>query len=95
MEKKMSFDEETLEVPELKKPFPDAVYKLPFNVALIIDGLVYEIINCSGEQAAQFLSQPLFIQVAEDQAKVGWKYDKDSGEFIRPRYNHETDTITY
>lgn len=93
----MSFDmeDEVLAVPELKKPFPDAVYRQPFNVALIIDDMVYNVINCNGEQAAQYLAQPLFVQIAEDETKVGWKYDKESGKFIRPKYDPETDSIVY
>jgi hypothetical protein len=92
----MSFNmENEPKVPELKKPFPDAVFTLPFNVALVIDDIVYSVINCTGEQAAQYLAQPTFIQVAEDETKTGWKYDKESGKFIRPKYDHETDTIIY
>jgi hypothetical protein len=92
----MSFDmEKELAVPELKKPFPDAVYRQPFNVALVIDDFVYNVINCNGEQAAQYLAQPLFVQVAEDETKVGWKYEKETGKFIRPKYDPETDSIVY
>jgi hypothetical protein len=83
------------EIPELVTPFPEGIYDQPFNVAMVIDNICYTVLNCNGEQASQYLAQPKFVQVLPSEARVGWKYDPETGTFSAPKYDHETDTIVY
>jgi len=70
------------EVPDLIEPRYE-VALFPYDVALIIDGTIFQIMNLDGQQAAQYLSQPKFIRVLPgDFVKIGWKYI--DGEFIVP-----------
>ena len=55
----------------------------PYDIALVIDGIVFQIMNVTGQAAAQFLSQPTFVRLTTDNfAKVGWKYV--DGVFVPP-----------
>lgn len=69
------------EVPELVPPAPEHVPAYDYNIAMLIDDVVYQVLNVDAQQAAQFMSQPTFVQVGFD-AKVGWKYI--DGKFISP-----------
>jgi hypothetical protein len=71
------------EVPALDTALP-VVPLEPYNVALLIDNTVYEIINTNGQSAARFLSQPKFVQIGLNQCGLGWKYNPDTGEFTQP-----------
>jgi hypothetical protein len=68
------------EIPELEKPFARPIS--PFTVAMVIDGTVYQIFNLDGQQAAQYLSDPKFIQISYGDAEVGWEYN--NGKFSFP-----------
>jgi hypothetical protein len=74
----MSINQE--ELPELEKPFPRQIS--PFTVAMVIDGIVYQVLNLDGQTAAQYLSDPEFIQINYGDAEIGWEY-KD-GKFSYP-----------
>ena len=69
------------EVPELVAPAPEHVPAYDYNIAMLIDNVVYQVMNVDAQQAAQFMSQPTFIQVGLD-AKVGWQYV--DGKFVSP-----------
>jgi hypothetical protein len=90
-----SSEKDKPEVPELVPPFPEGIYDQPFYVAMLIDNICYNVLNCNGEQASQYLSNPQFIQVLPLQARMGWKYDPETGTFSPPKYDPETDTIVY
>lgn len=63
----------TLEpLPPLQAPTPP---KEPFFVAMVIDGVVFEVLNIDGSSAARFLAQPTFVQVSQTQCASGWTYD--------------------
>jgi hypothetical protein len=62
---------------------------------MVIDNICYNVLNCNGEQASQYLANPQFIQVLPLQARMGWKYDPETGTFSPPKYDPETDTIVY
>lgn len=47
----------------------------PFNVAVIVDGIVYDVMNIDGQHATMFLSNPTFVQVDGTRALTGWHYD--------------------
>jgi hypothetical protein len=69
-------------VPPLDKPRHD-VSAYPYDLAVIIDDTVFQIMNVDGQHAAQFLSQPKFVRVMPgDFVKIGWKYV--DGKFIYP-----------
>lgn len=68
-------DETLPEVPELIPPAMENIAVLPYNVAMIIDGVVYQILNVDGASAAQYLAQPTFLQIGLNEARIGWTYD--------------------
>lgn len=77
--------EETLpEVPGLVAPAVQEVASQPYDIAIIIDNVVYQVINTDGQFAAQLLAQPTFVQVSVAEAKVGWIYDPATGKFSPP-----------
>jgi hypothetical protein len=80
--------------PELKTPYPERE-PTPFNVATVVNGIVHQVQNLDGQQAALLLSQPVYIRVHPGEAQVGWKYDSDAKTFTRPSYDPETDTFSY
>lgn len=59
-------------VPPLEIPVAPAE---PYFIAMVIDGLVHEMVNVNGSQAARFLAQPTFVQVDIGTCQVGWTYD--------------------
>lgn len=70
------------ELPELVQPTPPTAPMHDFNIAVIIENTVYQVMNVDGQFAAQLLSQPRFVQVAHDQVKPGWLYDEATGTFV-------------
>ena len=82
------------EIPEISRPFPEPE-RLPFDVAMLIDNIVYQVLNVDGQQAAQYLSQPTYLRVRDGETRVGWKYDPETKTFSRPVYDPETDTFSY
>jgi hypothetical protein len=83
------------EPPELQPVRPERYPAFPFDIAVLVDNIVYQVYNVEGEQAALFLSQPTFVQYKNDEAKVGWKYDPETKTFKQPIYDPETDTFSY
>lgn len=68
------------DIPELVPP-TNVLY--PYDIALVIDGTVFQVLNVDGQSAAQFMSQPTFVRVTPTNfAKVGWKYV--DGKFVEP-----------
>lgn len=47
----------------------------PFFIATIIDGVVHEINNVNGAQAARWLAQPTFVQIEQTTCNIGWLFD--------------------
>jgi hypothetical protein len=76
------------QLPKLERPFPRAIQ--PFSVAMVIDGIVYQVFHCDGQEAAQYLSDPEFIQISYGDAEVGWEY-KD-GKFFYPEHEEPYQT---
>lgn len=68
------------EVPELIEINSRNIEKLPFDIALIIDGVVYTIFNVDGQGAAQFLSNPTFARVTDVRVRPGDLYVNGSFE---------------
>lgn len=71
-------------VPELAPIIPEMNAVYPYNIALIIDNVVYSTFNVEGQQAAQFLSQPKFVQFDNFDARIGWIYNEADGTFSAP-----------
>lgn len=55
-----------------------------FSVAVVIDNIVYSVISTDGQSAAQFLSQPTFVQVDKSAVGPGDVYDPTTGAFSKP-----------
>ena len=70
------------EVPELDVIGSDNNKKLPFDIALIIDGVVYAIYNVDGQGAAQLLSNPTIARVTDARVRPGDLYV--DGSFVAP-----------
>jgi hypothetical protein len=68
-------------LPDLVQPNPPTPPIHDYNIAVIIDNTVYQVMNVDGQFAAQLLSQPTFVQVAHDQVKPGWLYDGSTQSF--------------
>lgn len=67
------------QVPSLREnPLPPVQ---PYDIAVLIDNTVYQLMNVDGIQAAMFLAQPKFVQVAFGQARIGQKYNPETKEF--------------
>jgi hypothetical protein len=72
------------EVPGLEVPAVQETRSQPFDIAVIIDNVVYQVINTDGQFAAQLLAQPKFVQVLPSEAKVGWIYNESDNTFTQP-----------
>lgn len=79
-------DESLPQVPELETPIAQELANQPFDIAIIIDDTVYQVINTDGQFAAQLLSQPKFVQVSPTEAKVGWIYNELDNTFSPPSF---------
>ena len=67
-------------IPELVQP---SVTLYPYDIALIIDDTVFQVLNVDGQAAAQFMAQPRFVRVtSSDNVKIGWKHI--NGSFVPP-----------
>ena len=57
---------------------------MPYKIALIIDGVVEQVLYSNQEDAAKFLSQPTFEEIAEQQdVQIGSTFDGTT--FTAPR----------
>lgn len=70
------------DVPELIRFDSDNPNRLPFDIAVIIDGVVYAILNVDGQGAAQLLSNPTFARITDSRVRPGDLYV--DGSFIPP-----------
>lgn len=57
---------------------------LPYDVAVLVDNVVYTTMNLDGNQAAIYLAQPTFVQVEYAQVRAGQIYDPATGTFSDP-----------
>ena len=71
------------QVPDLEPVDARDVYE--FNLAVVLDGVVYSVMNVTPQSAALFLSQPTFVQVFPGQAADGYIYDAETGTFSAPQ----------
>jgi hypothetical protein len=55
-----------------------------YDLAMVIEGVVYEVMNVDGKSAARFLAQPTFVQVAANSVFPGWVYNSDTQTFSQP-----------
>ena len=69
-------------IPTLEQPGPVKLH--PFNMALIIDNKVYQVMNVDGQTAAAFLADHTFVQIADGEAQAGWDYDPATQTFSAP-----------
>lgn len=56
---------------------------LDYSIALIINGVVYQVLNTDGASAAQFMAQPTFVQVDKSEVAIGDNYDATTGTFSK------------
>jgi hypothetical protein len=71
-------------IPELQKPATPAEALSAdntYNLAVVIDNVVYQMMQTDGRNAAIFLANPIFIQVNPGDAQTGYTYDPQTGTF--------------
>ena len=78
-------------VPELKS-LANVVIQ-PYDIAMIIDGVVYDTMNVDGQFAARLLAQPKFVQYAAGTVRLGYLYDEATGTFSVPAEPVDTDNL--
>lgn len=71
-------------LPEVPPLQPIQNTYLPYWVAMIIDGVVYDVMNLDGHAASRYLAQPTFVQVGPGDAGIGWVYDEATNTFTPP-----------
>lgn len=69
------------EIPELQ-PVDNTYY--PYDIAVIVDNVVYQVMNVSGQNAAILINQPTFVQVDGTAVREGYTYDPATGTFTAP-----------
>lgn len=77
---------EPLPKPELPALEPVQTISAPrydYNLAVVLDGVVYQTLNVDGQTAALYTSNPQFIQIALGEAQPGYLYDEATGTFSR------------
>ncbi len=72
------------QVPEVLTPGDRAVEEAKYSLAVILDNVVYAILNTDGQSAARFLAQPTFVQVDKNLVTDGDIYDPVTGTFSAP-----------
>lgn len=65
----------------------------PYDIALIVDGVVYDTLNVDGQFAARLLAQPKFVQFAQGTVRLGYLYDETTGTFSAPVDPVNTDAL--
>jgi hypothetical protein len=73
-----------LPVPPLEKPEVAHLPIHPYHIAMVINNVVYDVLSVESKQAAQYLSQPKFIQISHREAEIGWLYDENTETFRFP-----------
>lgn len=56
----------------------------PYDFAVVIDGVVHQIMNVEPNQAAILAAQPKFVQIARGSVLEGFLYNEQTGEFTQP-----------
>lgn len=56
----------------------------PYTIALLIGNVLYQKMQMDGKQAAMFLANPTFVQIAIDEGAEGQVYDATTGTFSTP-----------
>lgn len=56
----------------------------PYWIAVVVNGVVYDVMNLDGQGAAKFLANPTFVQVGPLETGIGWTYDAETHTFSRP-----------
>lgn len=72
------------QVPEVLTPTDYATAEANYSLAVILDNIVYAVINTDGQSAARFLAQPTFVQVDKNLVTDGDIYDPATGTFSAP-----------
>lgn len=56
----------------------------PYDFAVVVDGMVHQIMNVEPNQAAILAAQPKFVQIARGSVLEGYLYNETTGEFTQP-----------
>jgi hypothetical protein len=69
-----------MSLPEIPPLEPMSVQRYPYNIAIIVDNVVRQILNVPGSQAAIFMAGPTFVQV-DTSVQNGYIYNPEDGTF--------------
>lgn len=72
------------EVPELIAPELGDRMLSKYDIALIIDGIVYRVGNYTEEFSKILLSNPKFVQVDYNNVKENYIYNPENSTFLEP-----------
>jgi hypothetical protein len=54
----------------------------PMHIALVVDGIVEDIMHCDERLAMLLMSEPVVIEIESDsKVSVGWAYDEENERF--------------
>ena len=74
------------EIPDLDINPPAQRYA--YNIAIVINNVVHQVLNVPGSQAAMFMAQPQFVQV-DPSVLSGYLYNPEDGTFSPQGYIEE------
>jgi hypothetical protein len=72
---------EPLPLPDLEPVQSIPAPKYDYFLAVVHNNVVYQTLNVDGQTAALYTSSPQFIQIARNEAQVGYTYDPATGTF--------------
>lgn len=72
-------------LPAIPEIAPIVVDTYDYDMAIILDGVVHQVINTTPQSAALFNAQPTFVQVDGNLVREGFLYDAETGTFTAPQ----------
>lgn len=80
----MIIKKELPEIPKLESPIVEDISLNTVTLAMIINGVVHQVIGYSEEFSQVLLSNPKFIQVDFNTVKQGYIYNPENSTFSHP-----------
>jgi hypothetical protein len=73
-----------MSLPEIPPVAPIVADVYEYDMAVILDGVVHQVINTTPQTAAIYNAQPTFVQVDRNVVREGFLYDADTQTFSAP-----------
>ena len=65
----------------------------PIKLAFVLDGRVQELLNTDSRLAAIFMSEPIVVDISNQNIKLLSKYNSDNGTFTDPEFDADGNLI--